>query len=134
MEIVQALTWIRTEVLNNLLQEYEEQILYWRGKEIARKENLSNDHRLQQFFLQKGLGIMEFSWIDHQKLKVGITNSPLASEYQKAKKTIALEAGLITEMLQQKYKMRANGYAKWVTAPDHPPYIEVTVTLENPVF
>lgn len=133
MDLVQALCWIRTEVVNELLLEYEEQILYWRGKEIARQENLSDDHRLQHFFIQKGLGIMEFNWIDPQKLKVGITNSLLATEYQNAQKTIALECGLITEMLQQKYQMGANGSAKWVVPTDRPPYIEVTVILEHPV-
>lgn len=133
MDLVQAVSWLRTEALSELLLEYEEQILYWRGKEIARQKSLSDDHRLQHFFLQKGLGILEFNWIDPQKLQVGITNSLLVNDYQNAHKTIYLECGLVTEMLQQKYQMGANGTAKWVDPEDGPPYIEITVILEHSV-
>lgn len=132
MEMVQAITWFRTEVLKNLLLESEEEILYWRGKEIAREENLSDYQRLQHFFLQNGLGILEFHWENDQKLTVGITNSLLTNHHEKASKSIALECGLITEMLKQMYHMGANGSAKWVVQAEQTPYIEVTVVLEHP--
>lgn len=132
MELAQALVWIRTEVYQELLQEYEDQILYWRGREIAKLEKLSDYHSLQSFFLQKGLGILEFNWSDDQHLTVCITDSPLAMEYKKAKKAIALEAGLVTEMLQQLHQAKAVGSAIWVSPDDRPPYIEVAIVLEYP--
>lgn len=132
MEFAPASTWIRTTVMKDLLQDYEYDILYWRGKEIARKENLTDIHPLQHFFLQKGLGILDFDWKDEQCVNVGIRHSPLAKDYENATNTIALECGLITEMYQQKYQMKAKGYAKWIVSDKEEPYILVTVYMEHP--
>ncbi len=132
MELVQAIAWFRTTIFGELFLETEDEILYWRGKEIAKQEKLNDVHELQTFFIQKGLGILEFHWIDEQHVNVGITNSPLSQFYPSATKTIALECGLITGMLQLKYQMKAQGNAQWLVPNDAPPYIEVTVTLEHP--
>src|SRR5690606_39169136 len=123
MDIAPSQSWIRTTVLKELLQEYEYDILYWRGKEIARKEKINDVHPLQHFFLQKGLGILDFEWQDDQCVIVRIRHTPLAKDYENATHTIALECGLITEMYQQKYKMKAKGYAKWIVNDKEEPYI-----------
>lgn len=132
MEIVQAITWLRTSVMSDILLEYEADILYWRGREMAIIAELHDVHALQHFFIQNGLGILEFDWQGEYIVKVGISHSPLATQYEAAQKTIALECGLVTEMCKQKYHSKAQGTATWIVPPDAMPYIEVTVHLEQP--
>lgn len=133
MELVQAVTWLRTTLYGELLLEVEEEVLYWRGKEIAKQEGLTDVHELQAFFIHKGLGILEFHWLDEQRIRIGITNSPLAESYSIATKTISLECGLIIGAIQLKYGMKAKGKARWIVPNDALPFIEVIVALEQPI-
>ena len=47
---------IRDHVLSNILGKHESEILYWAGKDLARKFPLYSMEEAQQFFLEAGWG------------------------------------------------------------------------------
>jgi len=127
-----AYHWFRTEVFNVILLEYEKEILYWRGKEIARKEDLSDYQKLQSFFAEMSLGNLDYCNLEGQKHRVVITDSPLSTMHEGTEKTIALECGIVTGALQLIFKKSGEGVARWISNPTtQPPYIEVNVILSS---
>lgn len=94
---------IRDQVLSSILGKHENDILYWAGKELARKYPCSDLQLIISFFEDAGWGILTLE----KEMKDGaiyqITNAPELLNI--ANRTFRLEAGFIAQQIQA-----MNGY------------------------
>jgi hypothetical protein len=128
MDLLQGWIWFRTVILKDILQEHENNILYWRGKEIAMQEGFTDLGTIRHFFQKIGLGDLDVERLSNHKIRAVISNSPLSLNPKAATQTIALECGLVTQMIQQVYQRDAEGIARWINEESEP-VIEIMISL-----
>ncbi|MHA6259396.1 YslB family protein [Sporosarcina sp. CAU 1771] len=90
---------LRDHVLPSILGPHESDILYWSGKEIARKFPVFNVEELPTFFLEAGWGSLTLEKEAKNEAFFKLKND---SEYINIKeRTFHLEAGFIAEQYQK---------------------------------
>ncbi|MFS0574945.1 YslB family protein [Sporosarcina sp. 179-K 3D1 HS] len=89
---------LRNHVLPSILGKHEDDILYWAGKEVARKFPVFGIDELPVFFTEAGWGslILEKTSKDEALYIMAPTTGPNASH-----RSYTLEAGFIAEQYQK---------------------------------
>ena len=90
---------LRDHVLPNILGPHENDILYWSGKEIARKFPVFSVDELPSFFTEAGWGVLTIDKI--LKTEVFYTLKQDRKLLNIESRTFNLEAGFIAEQYQK---------------------------------
>lgn len=102
---------IREELLPDLIGKELDRILYWAGKNLARKYALETLDEIITFFEQAGWGQLSVTEQGRHEMQMQLT-SPLIEERYNAKKhtTYQLEAGFLAQQTQQQRGVIAEAY------------------------
>ena len=90
---------IRDHVLSSILGKHEDDILYWAGKELARKFPCKNQEEIIAFFNDASWGTLTLAKETKDGRIFHLTNDSISN------RSFRLEAGFIAEQIQQ-----VNGY------------------------
>lgn len=90
---------LRDHVLPSILGPHESDILYWAGKEVARKFPIFNVEELPTFFTEAGWGMLSLEKENKHETYYILTND--ADTMKAAHRTFHLEAGFIAEQYQK---------------------------------
>ena len=92
---------LREVLLPNLLGKETAAILYWAGKDLARKFPLQSFEEIVDFFIKAGWGSLSIKDESKHELTIEL-NSPMISERLKTKKdaTFNLEAGFLAQQFE----------------------------------
>lgn len=101
---------IREFLLNDILGNDSYQILYWAGKQLARKFPLSGEQELAEFFLNAGWGHLEIIKLSKTEMELSLSGEMISRRldlYPDAH--FQLEAGFLAEQftLQKKFLSEA---------------------------
>ncbi|WP_409370354.1 YslB family protein [Lysinibacillus sp. 38-6] len=94
---------IRDHILSSILGKHENDVLYWAGKELARKFPCKTQEELIAFFADASWGTLELTKESKDGRIFHLTNEPTLLQIQN--RSFRLEAGFIAEQIQQ-----AKGY------------------------
>ena len=102
---------IREELLPDIIGKELDRILYWAGKNLARKYPLKTFEDIIVFFRQAGWGDLSIVEQNRRELQLQLT-SPLIGERYKNKQntTYQLEAGFLAQQTQQQRQVIAEAY------------------------
>jgi hypothetical protein len=102
---------IREELLPDIIGKELDRILYWAGKNLARKYTLETFEDIIVFFRQAGWGDLSIVEQNRRELQLQLT-SPLIGERYKNKQntTYQLEAGFLAQQTQQQRQVIAEAY------------------------
>ena len=102
---------IREELLPNILGKDASHILYWAGKDLARKYPLKNIDEIFDFFVKAGWGHLSIKREGKQMLEFELT-SPIVTERIKKREqsTFQIEAGFLAQQVEQQKKVVAEAY------------------------
>lgn len=90
---------IRDHVLPSILGKSEEEILYWAGKEVARKFPIFTTDELPSFFVEAGWGTLTIERLSKHEAFYKLTNNSFSLKIQE--RTFNLESGFIAEQYQK---------------------------------
>jgi predicted hydrocarbon binding protein len=90
---------IRDHVLPSILGNNEAEILYWAGKEIARKFPIFTTDELPSFFVEAGWGTLTLEKLSKHEAFYKLTNESYSLKIQE--RTFHLESGFIAEQYQK---------------------------------
>ncbi|MEH7457192.1 YslB family protein [Bacillus sp. JJ1127] len=102
---------LREELLPDLIGKDLDDILYWAGRNLARKYQLESIEEVIHFFEKAGWGTLNI--IEHKRREMHFQlTSPLIKERQKQKRhsSYQLEAGFIAEQIQKQRNVIAESY------------------------
>lgn len=94
---------IRDHILSSILGKHEDDVLYWAGKELARKFPCKSQDELIAFFADACWGTLELIKESKDGRIFELTNDPEILQIKQ--RSFRLEAGFIAEQIQQ-----AKGY------------------------
>ena len=102
---------IREELLPDIIGKELDRILYWAGKNLARKYTLETFEDIIVFFQQAGWGDLSIIEQNRREMQIQLT-SPLIAERYKNKRhtTYQLEAGFLAQQVQQQRQVIAEAY------------------------
>ncbi|MCM3002733.1 YslB family protein [Priestia koreensis] len=102
---------IRDVLLPDLLGKDTEQILYWAGKNIARKHPVETPEEIVMFFIRTGWGALSLLKQDKNEMELEISG-PMVEKRLKENKgcSFHLEAGFIAQQIQQQNQCVAEAY------------------------
>ncbi|MFX3623995.1 MAG: YslB family protein [Ectobacillus sp.] len=102
---------IREQLLPDLIGKDLDRILYWAGKNLARKYPLETFEDTVVFFERAGWGTLTVIEQKRREMYLQLT-SPLISERYRSKRdsTYQLEAGFLAQQLQQQRNVIAETY------------------------
>lgn len=96
---------IRDTLIPNVLGEETPHILYWAGKELARKYPLETMDELADFFEKASFGDLEVSSEKKDEMIISLSGELVALRLNNdANATFKLEAGFIAEQIQHQKK------------------------------
>ena len=90
---------LRDHVLPSVLGAHEGEILYWAGKEIARKFPIFSIDELPSFFNEAGWGTLSLGKSSKNEAFYTLTNDTYSMKV--IERTYQLEAGFLAEQYQQ---------------------------------
>ncbi|KOS67735.1 hypothetical protein AEA09_03610 [Lysinibacillus contaminans] len=90
---------IRDHVLSSILGKHEDDILYWAGKELARKFPCKSQEEIVAFFDDASWGTLTIAKETRDGRIFHLTNGP--EFLQISNRSFRLEAGFIAEQIQQ---------------------------------
>ena len=90
---------LRDHVLPNILGQHEEDILYWAGKEVARKFPVFTIEELPTFFSEAGWGKLSLYKTSKDDVFYYLQDEPNILNVRN--RTFSLEAGFIAEQYQK---------------------------------
>ena len=90
---------IRDHVLSSILGKHEDDILYWAGKELARKFPCKSQEEIVAFFDDASWGTLTIAKESRDGRIFHLTNGP--EFLQISNRSFRLEAGFIAEQIQQ---------------------------------
>lgn len=90
---------IRDHVLSTILGKHEEDILYWAGKDLARKFPLFSMEETPSFFAEAGWGILELEKLSKSEAYYILTGEPEVLKI--GDRCFRLEAGFLAEQHQK---------------------------------
>ncbi|ABS23439.1 YslB family protein [Bacillus cytotoxicus] len=102
---------LREELLSDLIGKELNEILYWAGRNLARKYPLETIEEMIHFFEKAGWGTL--SIIEHKRREMHFQlTGPLIIEREKQKRhsSYQLEAGFIAEQIQRQRNVVAESY------------------------
>ncbi|EMA6342746.1 YslB family protein [Bacillus cytotoxicus] len=102
---------LREELLPDLIGKELNEILYWAGRNLARKYPLETIEEVIHFFEKAGWGTL--SIIEHKRREMHFQlTGPLIIEREKQKRhsSYQLEAGFIAEQIQKQRNVVAESY------------------------
>ncbi|MEY8348736.1 YslB family protein [Bacillus cereus] len=102
---------LREEVLPDLIGKELDDILYWAGRNLARKYPLETIEEVTHFFEKAGWG--HLSIIEHKRREMHFQlTSPLITERQKQNRhsSYQLETGFVAEQIQKQRNVVAESY------------------------
>ena len=115
---------IRDHVLSGILGKHEDDILYWAGKELARKFQMFSMEEAASFFEEAGWGQLKLEQLSKNEAFYTLTGEPDALQIEK--RCFRLEAGFLaqqqqklggfmTECFEEKFikKMTVQFHIKW---------------------
>lgn len=102
---------IREVLLPSILGKDTAGILYWAGKDIARKFPLKNLDEIIDFFTKAGWGLLTIKNENKKEIDIELS-SPIISERLKQKSDchFQLEAGFLAQQLQYQKEVIAEAY------------------------
>jgi predicted hydrocarbon binding protein len=96
---------IRSDLLPELIGKELSQILYWAGKNLARKYPLQTIDEIMDFFIQAGWGHLHLVHEKKSELEFELSSELITERHEQNKQTCyQLEAGFIAEQIQQQKK------------------------------
>lgn len=90
---------LRDQVLPSVLGAHEGEILYWAGKEIARKFPVFSIEEISSFFIEAGWGTLSLGKSSKKETFYTLTNDTYSMKV--IERTYQLEAGFIAEQYQK---------------------------------
>lgn len=90
---------LRDFTLSSILGKNESDILYWAGKEIARKYPCDTDVDVNSFFAEAGFGMLQLEKETKDGYIFSLVNDPAVFNF--TKRNFRLEAGFLAEQIQQ---------------------------------
>jgi predicted hydrocarbon binding protein len=97
---------IRNELIPDLIGKELPSILYWAGKNLARKHPLQTIDEIVDFFIQAGWGHLHLINEKKSELEFELSSDLITERHAQNKQTCyQLEAGFIAEQIQQQKKM-----------------------------
>ena len=90
---------LRDGILRSILGKHEADVLYWSGKEIARKFPLFSLDEAPSFFLQAGWGNLTFEKEGKETYTLMLTGDPDILKFDE--RNFRLEAGFLAEQVQK---------------------------------
>ena len=93
---------IRDMLLPDLLGKDHTQLIYWAGKQLARKFTIDTQEDIAQFFKEAGWGELELMAQNKYEVKYSIRGEMVARRLDLNKDaTFQLEAGFLAEQIQR---------------------------------
>lgn len=93
---------LRGEVLANILGDEIGPILYWEGKNLARRYPLNSIDEIVQFFYGAGWGMLEIIKNKDSEIEFELTGDLITyRNHEKMDATYQLEAGFLAQQLEQ---------------------------------
>ncbi|PUB15100.1 YslB family protein [Paenisporosarcina sp. OV554] len=90
---------IRDHVLSTILGKHEDDILYWSGKELARKFQMFSMEEVSSFFEEAGWGVLTLDSLSKDEAFYTLTGEPDALQIDK--RCFRLEAGFLAQQQQK---------------------------------
>lgn len=90
---------IRDHVLSTILGKHEDDILYWSGKELARKFQMFSMEEAASFFEEAGWGVLTLDSLSKDEAFYILTGEPDALQIDK--RCFRLEAGFLAQQQQK---------------------------------
>lgn len=90
---------IRDNILRSVLGKHEEEVLYWAGKELARKFPLFSLDEAPMFFEQAGWGILSIEKQDKDEIIYILSGD--ADTLKAEERCFRIEAGFLAEQTQK---------------------------------
>ena len=90
---------IRDHVLSTILGKHEDDILYWSGKELARKFQMFSMEETTSFFEEAGWGVLTLDRLSKDEAFYTLTGEPDALQIDK--RCFRLEAGFLAQQQQK---------------------------------
>jgi len=90
---------IRDHVLSTILGKHEDDIMYWSGKELARKFPIFSMEETTSFFLEAGWGNLTLERLDKNEAFYILTGD--SDALQMEKRCFRLEAGFLAQQQQK---------------------------------
>lgn len=94
---------IRDQILSSILGKHEQEILYWAGKEVARKYPLFSLEEIGSFFNQAGWGDITLTKQSKDSFTYTLTGDDALLKFEQ--RCFRIEAGFLAEHIQ-----KMNGY------------------------
>ncbi|WP_078545235.1 YslB family protein [Litchfieldia alkalitelluris] len=102
---------IREEVLSDLLGKNASQLLYWAGKNLARKYPLDSIDDIISFFKRAGWGELTIHTLKKNEYEFHLTNQMVTSRMKKNEEhSFQLEAGFLAQQIQQHKNQLTEAY------------------------
>nr|WP_106780243.1 YslB family protein [Lysinibacillus timonensis] len=115
---------LRDYIVSSILGKHEEDVLYWAGKDLARKFPCSDMHLIISFFEDAGWGKLTLVKEAKDGYILKLTNDPDLLNIEK--RTFRLEAGFIAEQIQS-----FNGYLTECYDEKNIKQHEITFTVKS---
>jgi predicted hydrocarbon binding protein len=90
---------IRDHVLSTILGKHEDDILYWAGKDLARKFQMFSIEETTSFFEKAGWGLLTLDRLTKDEAFFTLTGEPDALQINK--RCFRLEAGFLAQQQQK---------------------------------
>jgi predicted hydrocarbon binding protein len=105
-----ALSLLRDQLLPNLLGEETDEILYWAGKELARKQPMNDENEISSYFQTYGLGELVMDELKKNRRRYVLKGSLIAHRISENKRaSFSLETGFLAEQIQRISGMLTEG-------------------------
>ncbi|MFC5774601.1 YslB family protein [Ectobacillus antri] len=102
---------IREELLPDLMGKEASRILYWAGKNLARKYPVETVEDILAFFEKAGWGTLTIVEQKRREMQLELTGPLVTERYRnKRETTYQMEAGFIAQQLQQQRKVITEAY------------------------
>ena len=121
---------LREDVLRAILGKHEEDILYWAGKDLARKYILNNEFAIAEFFIKAGWGLLT---LEKEKKDERLYKISGNAELLRTKtRCFRLEAGFLAEQHEQLCGFLTECYCE-VDMKDQVVYLTIRTDFKEPV-
>ncbi len=102
---------IREEVLSDVLGKNTPQLLYWAGKNLARKYPLDTVDDIIAFFIHAGWGTLHIESFKKNEMEFHLTGELVSKRIQKKEEhSFQLEAGFLAQQIQQQHNQLTEAY------------------------
>lgn len=90
---------LRDQLIPSILGKHEDEVLYWAGKELARKFPLFSMDEAASFFVEAGWGVLTLEKRSKDEAVYALTNEPDLLNIEP--RSFKIEAGFLAEQMQK---------------------------------